>query len=131
MKMAVLEGSRGVGDNATEIRIPLSGWTLIRITGLVSGTTAEVHENRKKNSVKCGWRRDPPPHTHTHKHIIVKHFVCTAIHNKALYKCILHSFKCLYCFITWSQKEFLDYELFLIILTLRHNPLNPFPCLLL
>ncbi len=25
-------------------------------------------------------------------HMIVKHFGCTAIHNKALYKCIIHSF---------------------------------------
>ncbi len=32
-------------------------------------------------------RRDPPPH------MIVKRFGCTAIHNKALYKCIIHSFK--------------------------------------
>ncbi len=24
--------------------------------------------------------------------MIVKHFGCTAIHNKALYKCIIHSF---------------------------------------
>ncbi len=48
MKMADLEGSRGVRDNATEIRIPLPGWTLISITGLVSGTTAEVHEHMNK-----------------------------------------------------------------------------------
>ncbi len=72
MKMAVLEGSRGVRDNATEIRIPLSGWTLIRITGLVSGTTAEVHENMKKNEVQLnvggGETPPPPPHTHTHTH---------------------------------------------------------------
>ncbi len=27
-----------------------------------------------------------------HPHIIVKRFGCTAIHNKALYKCIIHSF---------------------------------------
>ncbi len=24
--------------------------------------------------------------------MIVKHFGCTAIHNKALYKCLIHSF---------------------------------------
>ncbi len=30
-------------------------------------------------------RRDPP-------HMIVKRFGCTAIHKKALYKCIIHSF---------------------------------------
>lgn len=51
MKMAVLEGSSGVGDNATEIRVPLPGWTLISITRLVSGTTAEVHEHMKKIKV--------------------------------------------------------------------------------
>ncbi len=33
-------------------------------------------------------RRDSPPPPH----MIVKHFGCTAIHNKALYKCIIHSF---------------------------------------
>ncbi len=33
-----------------------------------------------------GWGETPPPH------MIVKHFGCTAIHNKALYKCIIHSF---------------------------------------
>ncbi len=32
-------------------------------------------------------RRDTPP-----PHMIVKHYGCTAIHNKALYKCIIHSF---------------------------------------
>ncbi len=30
-------------------------------------------------------------HTHTHTHMIVKRFGCTTIHNKALYKCIIHS----------------------------------------
>ncbi len=34
---------------------------------------------------KTQLRRDPP-------HMIVKHFGCTTIHNKALYKCIIHSF---------------------------------------
>ncbi len=34
-------------------------------------------------------RRDPP--------MIVKRFPCTAIHNKALYKCIIHSFILFYC----------------------------------
>ncbi len=32
-------------------------------------------------------RRPPPPHTH----MIVKYFACTTIHNKALYRCIIHS----------------------------------------
>jgi len=45
MKMAVLEGARGVGDNTTEIRIPLPGWTLINITSLVSGTAAEEYKD--------------------------------------------------------------------------------------
>lgn len=44
MKMAVLEGASGVSDNTTEIRIPLPGWTLISITGLVSGTAAEEYK---------------------------------------------------------------------------------------
>ncbi len=30
-------------------------------------------------------RRDPPP-----SHMIVKRFGCTAVHNKTLYKCIIH-----------------------------------------
>ncbi len=33
-----------------------------------------------------GWGETPPP-----THMIVKRFGCTAIHNKALYKCIIHS----------------------------------------
>ncbi len=37
-------------------------------------------------------KRTPPPPPH----IIVKCFGCTAIHNKALYKCIIHSFLCLF-----------------------------------
>lgn len=53
MKMAVLEGSRGVGDNTTEIRVPLPGWTLISITGLVSDTTAEVHEHMKNGQLNA------------------------------------------------------------------------------
>ncbi len=68
MKMADLEGSRGVRDNATEIRIPLSGWTLIRITGLVSGTTAEVHENNEVQLNVGGGETPPPTHTHTQTH---------------------------------------------------------------
>ncbi len=34
-----------------------------------------------------GWGETPPP-----PHMIVKRFGCTTIHNKALYKCIIHSF---------------------------------------
>ncbi len=33
--------------------------------------------------------------------MIVKRFGCTAIHNKALYKCLIHSFLCIF-----SQIEF-------------------------
>ncbi len=44
-----------------------------------------------------GLRRDPP-------HMIVKRFGCMAIHNKALYKCIIHSFirRCWICGVTRS-----------------------------
>ncbi len=34
-----------------------------------------------------GWGETPPP-----THMIVKRFGCTTIHNKALYKCLIHSF---------------------------------------
>ncbi len=33
------------------------------------------------------WLERPPP-----PHMIVKRFGCTTIHNKALYKCLIHSF---------------------------------------
>ncbi len=36
------------------------------------------------------YRETPPPTSH----MIVKHFGCKAIHNKALYKCIIHSLEC-------------------------------------
>lgn len=49
MKMAVLEGASGVGDNTTEIRIPLPGWTLLNITDLVSGTAAEEYKETSGN----------------------------------------------------------------------------------
>lgn len=39
--MALLEGSRGVGDDTTQIRILLFEWAVIRIWGLVTGTTTE------------------------------------------------------------------------------------------
>ncbi len=43
-------------------------------------------------------RRDPPPPPPP-PHLIVKHFGCTAIHNKVLYKCIFHHV--LICYL-WS-----------------------------
>ncbi len=42
-----------------------------------------------------GWG-DPPPHPH----IIVKRFGCTAIHNKALHKYIIHSF--IHSYLWWT-----------------------------
>ncbi len=47
-----------------------------------------------------------PPHTHTH--MIVKRFGCTTIHNKALYKCIIHSY-------TYSNK---------ILTKIKHRNVN-------
>lgn len=41
MQVAMLERSSGVGDNATELRIILSEWTLISITDPVTCTTTE------------------------------------------------------------------------------------------
>ncbi len=38
-----------------------------------------------------GDRGETPPPPPTHTHMIVKRFGCTTIHNKALYKCIIHS----------------------------------------
>ncbi len=38
----------------------------------------------KRSKIGGGWEETP--------HMIVKRFGCTAIHNKVLYKCIIHSF---------------------------------------
>ncbi len=53
----------------------------------------------------------PPPPPPTHTHMIVKHFGCTAIHNKALYKCIFHSF------ILSFIHSFIIYLLFVLVLS--------------
>ncbi len=57
---------------------------------------AAVASSKRMLHTSGGWGEPPPPHTHTHTHththMIVKRFGCTAIHNKALYKCIIHSF---------------------------------------
>ncbi len=50
----------------------------------------------------------PPPPTHTHTHMIEKRFGCTTIHNKALYKCIIHSY-------TYSNK---------ILTKIKHRNVN-------
>ncbi len=43
-----------------------------------------------------GWGETPP-------HMIVKCFGCTTIHNKALYKCIIHSFS---FSLSWFSEQF-------------------------
>ncbi len=60
--------------------------------------------------------RDPPP-THTHTHMLVKRCGCTAIHNKALYKCFIHSFTNHYDF----QKIYILFQLFVSIQWKNHH----------
>lgn len=45
--MTRTEGSCGVGDNTTQVRILLFEWAIVRIYDLVTGTTTEKTQNEE------------------------------------------------------------------------------------
>ncbi len=61
-------------------------WNAVSLTLSVDGVALEFH-----SKFVVAEERPPPPPPPPPPHMIIKRFGCTAIHNKALYKCIIHS----------------------------------------
>ncbi len=66
----------------------LCGWCVVSALALLSCGSRHIIQ---VDAAHWWWLCRDPPHP-TPPHMIVKRFGCTTIHNKALYKCIIHSF---------------------------------------